>query len=82
VDAVHYAPHELLDVQALGADFVAASPYKFYGPHMGVLWGRRERIESLELPRVASAPDTAPERLETGTPAYEAIAGGTSAVDF
>jgi cysteine desulfurase family protein (TIGR01976 family) len=82
VDAVHFAPHELLDVAALGADFVAASPYKFYGPHMGVLWGRRERIDALKLPRVASAPDTSPERLETGTPAYEAIAGGTAAVDF
>lgn len=82
VDAVHFAPHELLDVSALGADFVAASPYKFYGPHMGVLWGRRERIESLDLPRVAAAPDTSPERLETGTPAYEAIAGATAAVHF
>jgi cysteine desulfurase family protein (TIGR01976 family) len=82
VDAVHYAPHELLDVEALGADFVVASPYKFYGPHLGVLWGRAERIEALELPRVASAPDTVPDRIETGTLSFEAMAGATAAVDF
>jgi cysteine desulfurase family protein (TIGR01976 family) len=82
VDAVHYAPHELLDVEALGADFVVASPYKFYGPHLGVLWGRAERIEALELPRVASAPDTVPDRMETGTLSFEAMAGATAAVDF
>jgi cysteine desulfurase family protein (TIGR01976 family) len=82
VDAVHYAPHELLDVAALGADFAVVSPYKFYGPHLGVLWGRRESIERLELPRVASAPDRAPERVETGTLPFESIAGATAAVDF
>jgi cysteine desulfurase family protein (TIGR01976 family) len=82
VDAVHYAPHQLLDVTGLGADFVVVSPYKFYGPHLGVLWGRRERIEALELPRVASAPDHAPDRIETGTLSFEAIAGATAAVDF
>jgi cysteine desulfurase family protein (TIGR01976 family) len=82
VDAVHYAPHELLDVEALGADFVVASPYKFYGPHLGVLWGRAERIEALALPRVASAPDTVPDRIETGTLCFEAMAGATAAVDF
>lgn len=82
IDAVHYAPHALLDVRRLDADFVVASPYKFYGPHLGVLWGRKERLEALELPRVASAPDTAPARVETGTPAFEAIAGATAAVDF
>lgn len=82
VDAVHYAPHALLDVQRLRADFVVASPYKFYGPHLGVLWGRRERIEALELPRVASAPDRAPERVETGTLPFEALAGATAAIEF
>jgi cysteine desulfurase family protein (TIGR01976 family) len=82
VDAVHYAPHALVDVHALGADFLAVSPYKFYGPHSGVLWGRRERIEALALPRVEASPDRAPERLETGTPSFEAIAGITAAVDF
>jgi cysteine desulfurase family protein (TIGR01976 family) len=82
VDAVHYAPHELLDVARLGADFVVVSPYKFYGPHLGVLWGKREQIEALELPRVASAPNRAPDRVETGTLPFEAIAGATEAVDF
>ena len=82
VDAVHFAPHGLLDVERLGADFVVVSPYKFYGPHLGALWGRKERIEALELPRVASAPDHAPDRLETGTLPFEAIAGATAAVEF
>jgi cysteine desulfurase family protein (TIGR01976 family) len=82
VDAVHYAPHVLPDVVRLGADFVAVSPYKFYGPHLGVIWGRKERIEALEVPRVASAPDSAPGRLETGTLAFEALAGATAAVEF
>lgn len=82
VDAVHYAPHELVDVHALGADFLAASPYKFYGPHLGVLWGPGEAMERLRLPRVASAPDHAPERFETGTISFEAVAGATAAVDF
>ena len=82
VDAVHYAPHHLVDVHALGADFLAVSPYKFYGPHSGVLWGKRNRIEALELPRVAPAPDSAPARLETGTTSFEAVAGITAAVDF
>jgi cysteine desulfurase family protein (TIGR01976 family) len=82
VDAVHYAPHEPIDVAALGADFAVVSPYKFYGPHLGVLWGRRELIEALDLPRVASAPDHSPDRVETGTPSFEAIAGATAAVDF
>jgi cysteine desulfurase family protein (TIGR01976 family) len=82
VDAVHFAPHTLPDVTALGADFVVVSPYKFYGPHLGVLWGKRERIEALELPRVASAPDDSPARIETGTLSFEAIAGATAAIDF
>lgn len=82
VDAVHYAPHALLDVRALDAGFVAVSPYKFYGPHAGVIWGRKDRIASLDLPRVESAPDYAPDRLETGTASFEAMAGVTAAVDF
>ncbi len=82
VDAVHYAPHGPLDVETLGADFVVVSPYKFYGPHLGTLWGRKQRLEALELPRVASASNAAPERVETGTLPFEAIAGATAAVDF
>ncbi len=82
VDAVHYAPHHLLDVAALGADFVACSAYKFYGPHIGVLWGRHAQLEALDVPKLAPAPDTAPERLETGTQNHEGIVGAGAAVDF
>ena len=82
VDAVHYAPHQLVDVQAIGCDFLACSAYKFYGPHIGVLWGRRALIEAADVPRLAPAPQASPERLETGTQNHEAIVGAAAAVDF
>lgn len=82
VDAVHYAAHLHTDVAALGCDFLACSPYKFYGPHQGILWGRRELLERLDVPKVQPAPDSAPERLELGTPSFEAMAGTTAAIDF
>jgi cysteine desulfurase family protein (TIGR01976 family) len=82
VDAVHYAPHHLVDIRALDCDFLACSPYKFYGPHLGVLYGRRDLIESLAIPRLAPAPAQAPERLETGTQNHEGIVGAAAAVDF
>jgi len=82
VDAVHFAPHALVDVAAIGCDFLACSPYKFYGPHLGVLWGRRELIEALDVPKLEPAPDWAPERLETGTLSHEAIVGAAAAVDY
>ena len=82
VDAVHYAPHALVDVRAIGCDFLACSAYKFYGPHVGVLYGKRERLEALDVPRLAPAPDSAPERVETGTLNHEGIAGAATAVDF
>jgi cysteine desulfurase family protein (TIGR01976 family) len=82
VDAVHYAPHQLLDVRAWGCDFLACSAYKFYGPHVGVLYGRRERIENLDVPKLEPAPETAPERLETGTQDHEGIVGAAAAVDY
>ncbi len=82
VDAVHYAPHAFVDVAALGADFLACSPYKFYGPHAGVLWGRKALLESLDAPKLAPASGKAPDRLETGTLSHEAIAGVRAAVDF
>ncbi|HEV8358756.1 MAG TPA: cysteine desulfurase-like protein [Gemmatimonadales bacterium] len=82
VDAVHAAPHGLTDVGAIGCDFLACSAYKFYGPHVGILWGRRERIEALDLPRLEPAPDSAPERLETGTQNHEGIVGAGAAVEF
>jgi selenocysteine lyase/cysteine desulfurase len=82
VDAVHYAPHELVDVQDLRCDFLACSAYKFYGPHVGVLFGRRELLERVDIPKLIPAPDTAPERLETGTQNHEGIVGAGAAVDF
>jgi cysteine desulfurase family protein (TIGR01976 family) len=82
VDAVHYAPHRLVDVRALGCDFLACSAYKFYGPHVGILYGRKDRLRALDVPKLAPAPDTAPERIETGTLNHEGIAGVAAAVDF
>src|SRR5262249_29779654 len=82
VDAVHYAPHALVDVAALGADFLACSAYKFYGPHVGVLWGRQALLEELDLPRLEPAPAYSPERQETGTQNHEGIVGAAAAVDF
>jgi cysteine desulfurase family protein (TIGR01976 family) len=82
VDAVHYAPHRLVDVRAIGCDFLACSAYKFYGPHIGVLYGRAERLAAVEIPKLEPAPDTAPERLETGTLNHEGIAGAAAAVNF
>jgi cysteine desulfurase family protein (TIGR01976 family) len=82
VDAVHYAPHHLVDVQAMGADFVLCSAYKFYGPHIGVVYGRAEATAALDLPRLEPAPDWVPECLETGTQNHEGIAGAAAAVEF
>jgi cysteine desulfurase family protein (TIGR01976 family) len=82
VDAVHYAPHQLVDVRAIGCDFLACSAYKFYGPHVGILYGTSERILEVDVPRLEPAPDTAPERLETGTQNHEGIVGAAAAVDF
>lgn len=82
VDAVHYAPHVLVDVAALGCDLLACSAYKFYGPHIGVLYGRQSLVESLDVPKLAPAPNQAPERLETGTQNHEGIVGAARAVEF
>jgi cysteine desulfurase family protein (TIGR01976 family) len=82
IDAVHYAPHELVDVQALDCDFLACSAYKFYGPHVGVLYARREVAETMDLPRLEPAPDEPPESLETGTQNHEGIVGAAAAVDW
>jgi cysteine desulfurase family protein (TIGR01976 family) len=82
VDAVHLAPHELMDVEAIGCDFLACSSYKFYGPHAGILWGRHALLDTLPFPKLAPAPDRAPERVETGTQNHEAIAGIAATVDF
>jgi cysteine desulfurase family protein (TIGR01976 family) len=82
VDAVHLAPHEPIDVGAIGCDFLACSSYKFYGPHAGVLWGRYELLDTLPFPKLAPAPDRAPERVETGTQNHEGIAGIAATVRF
>ena len=82
VDAVHYAPHHPVDVAALGADLLACSAYKFYGPHVGVLWGRESLLRELDVPKLEPAPDNAPDRLETGTQNHEGIVGAAAAVDF
>ena len=82
VDAVHYAPHALVDVDALGCDLLACSAYKFYGPHVGVLFGRHDLLSRVDVPKLDPAPSTAPERLETGTQNHEGIVGAAAAVDF
>jgi cysteine desulfurase family protein (TIGR01976 family) len=82
VDAVHFAPHELVDVQAIGCDFLACSSYKFYGPHAGILFARRDLVQRLDVPKLEPAPEDAPERLETGTQNHEGIIGAAAAVDY
>jgi cysteine desulfurase family protein (TIGR01976 family) len=82
VDAVHYAPHALIDVKSWGCDFLACSAYKFYGPHIGILYGKKERIEATDFPKLEPAPNESPERIETGTQNHEGIVGAAAAVDF
>ena len=82
VDAVHFAPHMPVDVKAMDCDFLACSAYKFYGPHIGVVWGRRQVIEQLDVPKLQPAPSESPERLETGTQNHEGIIGAGAAVDW
>ncbi|MGE5927509.1 MAG: cysteine desulfurase-like protein [Gemmatimonadota bacterium] len=82
VDAVHYAAHALVDVAALDCDFLACSPYKFCGPHLGVLYVREAVSASIDVPKLRPAPDAAPERFETGTLNHEGIVGAAAAVDY
>jgi cysteine desulfurase family protein (TIGR01976 family) len=82
VDAVHYAPHELVDVREMECDFLGCSAYKFYGPHLGVLYGRHDLLAELDFPKLEPAPNNPPERAETGTQNHEGIAGVAAAVDF
>ena len=82
VDAVHYAAHNLVDVKEFDCDFLACSAYKFYGPHIGILYGRKNLLEEIDFPKVRPAPDYSPERAETGTLSHEGIAGAGAAVDF
>lgn len=82
VDAVQLAPHQCIDVRALGCDFLVCSSYKFFGPHLGVLWGRRQLLDELTAYRARCAPDTSPGKWETGTPQTELLAGLAACVGY
>jgi len=82
LDAVHYAAHQVIDVKAMECDFLGCSPYKFYGPHAGVLYGRAEVMAALDTPKLDPAPNTIPDRVETGTQNHEGIVGSGAAVEF
>src|SRR6266487_580778 len=82
VDAVQHAPHRPIDVQALDCDFLACSAYKFFGPHLGILYGKYELLDSLMAYKVRPASDLPPEKFETGTQSFEAIAGTLGAMEY
>ena len=82
IDAVHYAPHGLIDVKELDCDFLVCSPYKFFGPHMGTLFGKREYLARFHPYKVRPSHDETPDRWETGTLAHELIAGVGAAVEY
>jgi cysteine desulfurase family protein (TIGR01976 family) len=82
VDAVHYAPHRLIDVQTWNCDFVVCSAYKFFGPHVGFLWGRRELLEGLPVRKLRPVSDVPPDRWMPGTQSHEGIAGTLAAIDY
>ena len=82
IDAVHYAPHGSIDVRALDCDFLACSTYKFFGPHMGVLYGKREHLQRLQPYKVRANSNAIPNRWEWGTLNHECIAGIAACVDY
>jgi len=82
VDAVHYAPHNLIDVQTLGCDFLVCSAYKFFGPHIGMTYIAPQWLQRLQPYKVEPATDVGPGRFETGTQSFEGLAGVTAAVDY
>jgi cysteine desulfurase family protein (TIGR01976 family) len=82
VDAVHFAPHNLIDVQDIDCDFLACSSYKFFGPHQGVLYGKYELLDALPAYKVRPAPSNPPGKWETGTQSFESLAGSTAAVNY
>jgi cysteine desulfurase family protein (TIGR01976 family) len=82
VDAVHYAPHGPIDVRALGCDFLVCSTYKFFGPHLGVLYGKREHLQRLQPYKVRANTNAVPNRWELGTLNHECIAGITACVEY
>jgi cysteine desulfurase family protein (TIGR01976 family) len=82
LDAVHYAPHASMDVAAWDCDFLVCSAYKFFGPHVGIMYGRRELLESIQPYKLRPAPDDLPGRWMTGTQNHEGIAGTMAAIDY
>ena len=82
IDGVHYAPHGPIDVRALGVDLLFTSAYKYFGPHVGVAFGRTELLERLAPYKVRPSPDGIPDRWETGTQNHEGLAGVRAAVDY
>ena len=81
VDAVHYAPHSLIDVSEMGCDFLLCSPYKFFGPHQGLLWGKKERMQDIPVAKLRVATEQMPFRWMTGTQSHEGMAGTKAAID-
>jgi cysteine desulfurase family protein (TIGR01976 family) len=82
VDAVHYAPHGLIDVRALDCDFLICSAYKFFGPHLGILYGKQELLDQLSPYKVRPASNESPEKWETGTLSFEALAGTIATIHY
>lgn len=82
VDAVHYGPHGPIDVQAIDADFLVCSSYKFFGPHLGILWGRADLLERIPEYQLRPAPHTVPEKFETGTKNHECLAGLVATINY
>ena len=82
VDAVHFAPHGRIRVDHIDCDFLACSAYKFFGPHVGVLWGRRALLENIRPYKLRPSPDSLPGRWMTGTQCHEGIAGAAAAVEY
>ncbi len=82
LDAVHYAPHRLIDVKEFGCDFLVCSAYKFFGPHTGIFWGKRQLLEGLEAYKVRPATNRLPGKWMTGTQSHEGIVGSLEAVDY
>ena len=82
IDAVHYAPHDSIDVQAIGCDFLVSSPYKYFAPHSGVLWGKKEHLLRFSPYGVRLAPADSTSKWSTGMPAFEIIVGIGAAIDY
>src|SRR5262245_21750247 len=82
LDAVHFAPHALIDVESWGCDYLVCSAYKFFGPHQGILWGKRKRLEELAPYKVRPSSNDCPDRWMTGTPNFECIAGVKACIDY